>query len=165
MEKEAVCQQLYSTCTANTLPRKPPWRAWGLQNRWKLKKKLSHYRPGQALSFPRSWGPQNFKTTGTLRWYGYQLTSVNFTPQGIILVLISVRGLSDLGATVRREVLCQWKMSVTPFALLVPLAKEEAVLQGMIVTLTEIWSCYGMEMNVEETKVIRILKQTSPPQF
>ena len=39
---------------------------------------------------------------------------------------------------------------------LVLMAKEETVLQGMIDKLIEIGSCYGMEMNVEKTKVMRI---------
>jgi hypothetical protein len=33
--------------------------------------------------------------------------------------------------------------------------KEETVLQGMIDRLIEIGRCYGMEMNVEKTKVMR----------
>jgi hypothetical protein len=45
---------------------------------------------------------------------------------------------------------------------LVLMAKEETVLQGMIDKLIEIGSCYGMEMNVEKTKVIRISRQPSP---
>jgi len=45
---------------------------------------------------------------------------------------------------------------------LVLIAKEETVLQGMIDKLIEIGSCYGMEMNVEKTKVMRILRQPSP---
>jgi len=40
--------------------------------------------------------------------------------------------------------------------------KEETVLQGMIDKLIEIWRCYGTEMNVEETKVMRISRQPSP---
>jgi len=32
------------------------------------------------------------------------------------------------------------------------MAKEETVLQDMIDKLIEIGSCYGIEMNVEETK-------------
>ena len=36
------------------------------------------------------------------------------------------------------------------------MAKEETVLQGMIDKLTEIGRCYGMEMNVEKTKIMRI---------
>ena len=42
------------------------------------------------------------------------------------------------------------------------MAKEETVLQGMIDKLIEIGSCYGMEMNVEKTKVMRISRQPSP---
>jgi hypothetical protein len=45
---------------------------------------------------------------------------------------------------------------------LVLLAKEEMVLQDMIVKLTEIGRCYGMEMNVEESKVMRISRQLFP---
>jgi len=45
---------------------------------------------------------------------------------------------------------------------LVLMAKEETVLQGMIDKLIEIGSCYGMEMNVEKTKVMRISRQPSP---
>jgi len=45
---------------------------------------------------------------------------------------------------------------------LVLMAKEEMVLQGMIDKLTEIGSCYGMEMNVEKTKVMRISKTPIP---
>jgi hypothetical protein len=42
---------------------------------------------------------------------------------------------------------------------LVLLAKEEAVLQGMIDRLIEIGRCYGVEMNVEKTKVMSISRQ------
>ena len=45
---------------------------------------------------------------------------------------------------------------------LVIMAKEETVLQVMMDKLIEIGSCYGMEMNVEETKVMRISRQPSP---
>ena len=45
---------------------------------------------------------------------------------------------------------------------LVLMAKEETVLQGMINKLTETGSCYGLEMNVEKTKVVRISRQPSP---
>ena len=42
------------------------------------------------------------------------------------------------------------------------MAKEETVLQGMIDKLIEIGRYYGMEMNVEKTKVMRISRQPSP---
>jgi hypothetical protein len=45
---------------------------------------------------------------------------------------------------------------------LVLLSKEEKLLQDMIYKLIEIGRCYGMEMNVEKTKVTRILRQPSP---
>ena len=49
--------------------------------------------------------------------------------------------------------ICRW---------LVLLAKEEKLLQDMIDELIEIGRCYGMEMNVEKTKVMRISRQPSP---
>ena len=45
---------------------------------------------------------------------------------------------------------------------LVLLAKEEKVLQDTIDRLIEIGGCYGMEMNVEKTKVMRISRQLFP---
>jgi hypothetical protein len=44
----------------------------------------------------------------------------------------------------------------------ITLAKEETVLQGKINRLIEIGRRYGMEMNVEKTKVMRISRQPSP---
>jgi hypothetical protein len=45
---------------------------------------------------------------------------------------------------------------------LVLLAREETVLQGMIDKVIEIGGCFGMEMNVVKTKVMRISWQPSP---
>jgi hypothetical protein len=45
---------------------------------------------------------------------------------------------------------------------LVLMAREEKVLQDIIDKLIEIGRCYGMEMNVEKTIVMRILRQPSP---
>jgi hypothetical protein len=45
---------------------------------------------------------------------------------------------------------------------LVLLAKEETVLQGVIDRIIEIGIRYGMEMNVEKTKVMRISRQPPP---
>ena len=45
---------------------------------------------------------------------------------------------------------------------LVLLAKKEIMQQGTADRLTEIGICYGMEMNVEKTKVMRISRQPSP---
>jgi len=46
---------------------------------------------------------------------------------------------------------------------LVLLAKEENVLQDMIDKLIEIGRCYGTEMNVEKTKVMRISRRRPFP--
>jgi hypothetical protein len=48
---------------------------------------------------------------------------------------------------------------------LVLLAKEEAVLQDMTERLSETGRCYGMEMNVEKPKVMRISRQPTPVQI
>jgi len=45
---------------------------------------------------------------------------------------------------------------------LVLMAKEETVLQGMIDKLIETCRYYGMETNVEKTKLMRISRQPSP---
>jgi len=45
---------------------------------------------------------------------------------------------------------------------IVLLAKEEKVLQDMINKLIEVGRYYGMEMNVEKTKVMRISRQPFP---
>jgi hypothetical protein len=45
---------------------------------------------------------------------------------------------------------------------LVLLAREEKVLQDMFDKLIEIGRCYGMAMNVEKTKVMRISRQPLP---
>ena len=42
------------------------------------------------------------------------------------------------------------------------MSKEETVLQGMTDKLIETVRYYGMEMNVEKTKVMRISRQPSP---
>jgi hypothetical protein len=48
---------------------------------------------------------------------------------------------------------------------LVLLAKEENMLQGVVDRLCEIGRPYGMEMNVEKTRVMRISRQSSPVQI
>jgi len=45
---------------------------------------------------------------------------------------------------------------------LVLLAKEEKVLQDMVDKLIEIGRCYGMELNVVKTKIMRISRQPFP---
>jgi hypothetical protein len=42
------------------------------------------------------------------------------------------------------------------------LVKEETVLQDITIRLTEIGTCYGIEMKVEKPKVMRISMEPSP---
>jgi hypothetical protein len=48
---------------------------------------------------------------------------------------------------------------------LVLLAVEETILQSMIDKLTEVGRGYGMEINVEKTKTMRISRQSTPFQI
>jgi hypothetical protein len=48
---------------------------------------------------------------------------------------------------------------------LVLLAEEETILQSMIDKLIEVGRGYGMEINVEKTKTMRISRQLSPLQI
>jgi hypothetical protein len=45
------------------------------------------------------------------------------------------------------------------------LTEEEIILKGTTDRLIEIGRCYGMEMNVKNTKAMRILRQSSPLQI
>jgi hypothetical protein len=47
---------------------------------------------------------------------------------------------------------------------LVLLAEEEPVLRGMLERPVEFGRCYGIKMNLERTKVLRISRQPSPIQ-
>jgi hypothetical protein len=48
---------------------------------------------------------------------------------------------------------------------LVVLAQEEAVLRGVIERLIKIGRCFGMEMNLEKSKVLGISGKPSPIQI
>ena len=55
------------------------------------------------------------------------------------------------------------KQQIEMYSLeLVLLATEEKVLQDMIDKIIEIGRYYGMEMNVEKTRILRILRQPLP---
>ena len=75
------------------------------------KVKLSFYMLGQALRVPQDWGSQISRRSSH---EGSKVVSpahpATFIPQGIFLVLISLRGWVNPRAIVRPEGLYQWKL-------------------------------------------------------
>ena len=84
----------------------------------KVKVKQSHYRPGQALRVPGSWGSQ---ISRQLAQEGGKVVSpmhqLPIPPQDIFLVLISVRGWVNSRARMWPEGVCQWKTPIHSMAL------------------------------------------------
>jgi hypothetical protein len=82
------------------------------------KVKQSHYRPWQALRFPRGWGSQISRQSayeGGLGCQPYALAI--FAPREIFLVFTSVRGWVDPRAIVRPEGLRQRRIPMTPYGI------------------------------------------------
>jgi hypothetical protein len=75
---------------------------------------------------------------------------------------LTAEALEGFGVfTIRAQVICT--MIYADDRVL--LAQEETVLQDITDRLTESGRCYGMEMNVEKTKAIRISRHPSPIQI
>ena len=79
---------------------------------------------------------------------GYFLSPIQFNLYNECLTKEALYGLGDFSIGV------QIIQTVKYADDLVLMAKEEKVLQGMIDKLIEIGRCYGMEINVEKTKVM-----------
>ena len=75
---------------------------YGDNHCWRCKTKLSIYRPRQAPRVLGDWS--SLQTLGTWRCQGCQpYAPVDFTPQEVFLVLISVKGWVDSSAAGRNK--------------------------------------------------------------
>jgi hypothetical protein len=83
----------------------------------KVKEKLSHYRPGQAVRVPRDWDSQISRHSAHEGGKVVSPTHRPPFPQEIFLILISVRGWVDPRVIVRLEGLCQRKISMTSLGI------------------------------------------------
>jgi hypothetical protein len=77
-------------------------------------KKLSRYRPGQALGVSRGWGSRISRQSPHEGSKVVSPTHRPSLPQKGFLVLISVRGWVDPRATMRPVGLSHWNIPVTP---------------------------------------------------
>jgi hypothetical protein len=97
-----------------------------------VKVKKFHYRPGQALRVPRSWGSQISRQS----------------THEVFLVLISVRGWVKPTSIVRPEELCKWKSPVKLSGIepatfrIVPLCIRQAL---------RVPECWGSQISRQST--------------
>jgi hypothetical protein len=76
-----------------------------------IKVKPSHYMPGKVLRVPGGWDSQISRQSSHK---GVKVVTGRLYPQGIFLVLISVRGWVNPQAILWPEELFQWKIPITP---------------------------------------------------
>ena len=78
----------------------------------------------------------------------FVINSVQFYNECLIKRALNGLGVFNIGGQIIQTVKYTYD--------LVLMTKEGTVLQGMIDKVTEIGRCYGMTLNVEKTKVMRI---------
>jgi len=125
---------------------------------WHERRLISKFYMDQSVKRKLDqWKTRSVKTGRGVRQGRYlSLILFNLYSKYLTINVLEGSGYFKIG-----QVICTVKYADD----LVLLAKEEAVLQGLMERLTEIGRCYGMEMNVEKIKVMRISRQPSPIQI
>jgi hypothetical protein len=116
---------------------------------WRERKLISNLYMAQSVKVRLNRGKTRSVNIGRGVKQGCCLSPILFNLSSEYLTKEALEGLGDL--KIGRQIIHTVKYADD----LVLLAKEEKVLQDMIDKLTEIGRCYGMEMNVEKTKVMR----------
>jgi hypothetical protein len=104
--------------------------------------KQSYCRSGQALRVPRVWASQILRQSANKSGKFVSPTHRPPLPQGIILVLVSVRGWVDPRAIVRPEGLCQWKIPLTLSGIDLVTFRADHATRGVLPTVARrcVWS-------------------------
>jgi hypothetical protein len=126
---------------------------------WRERRLISKLYMEQSVKIRLDQGKMRSVKTGRGVRQGCCLSPIPFNLYSEYLTKEALEGFGDfkIGGKVVRTVKCADD--------LVLLAREEKVLQGMVDRLVEIGRRYGMEMNVEKNKVMRISRQPSPIQI
>jgi len=123
---------------------------------WRERRLISNLYMAQSVKVRMSGGETRSVKTGRRVRQGCCLSPILFNLYSEYLTKEDLEGLGDY--KIGGQIIHPVKYADD----LVVLAKEEKVLQDMIDKLIETGRCYGMEMNVEKTKVMRILRQPFP---
>jgi hypothetical protein len=128
----------------------------GLGIDWRERRLIGKLYVDQSVKVRLDQGEMRSMKTGRVVRQGCCLSLILFNVCSEYLIKEALEGFEDF------KIGAQVIFTVKYADDLALVAKEEMVLQGMIDTLTEIGRRYGMEMNVERTKVMRISRQLSP---
>jgi hypothetical protein len=125
---------------------------------WHERRLISKFYVDQNVKLKLDRGKTRSVKTGRGVRQGCCLSLILFNLYSEYLTIKVLEGSGDF---IIGQVICTVKYADD----LVLLAKEEAVLQGLMERPTELGRCYGMEVNVEKTKVMRISRQSSSIQI